>query len=176
MRRRALLLGTAAALPSLAGCSSAGSPDTPEYDCSRASRPEPPAPDDSDAVRPAAYPEPPADPGNDAQVTAYVEDFEAAYRRNRLVGRWRGEMTAFGFSTAETWTVDSAGDAGVAGVEYTFHYTTESNDVAVVDSPYHTAVYYVDGSVALRAHRDGSRTRGDVPDPREEGHEVACYE
>lgn len=179
MRRRALLLSAAALAPA-AGCAGAGfrGSDAPEYDCSRASRPEPPAPDDSDAVRPAAYPDPPADPGDDTQVTAYVEDYEAAYRRNLLVQRWRGNMTSFGFSTSATWTADARSEAGVAGVEYTFYYETGRPEETVVhaDSAYHTTVYYVDGSVALRAHREGSRTRGDVPDPREDGHEVACYE
>lgn len=178
MRRRELLLGTATALPTAAGCSSLGGSDAPEYDCSRSSRPEPSAPDRSDAVAPATYPGPPENPGNDAQIVAFVEEFEAAYRRNRLVGRWRGEMTSFGFSTSENWTVDSAEDTGVAGIEYTFYYETggpEETDVHA-DSPYHTAVSYVDGSVALRAHREGSRSRGDVPDPREDGDEVACYE
>jgi hypothetical protein len=60
----------------------------------------------------------------------------------------------------------------------TFYYDTgrPEETVVIADSPYHTAVYYVDGSVALRAHRDGSRTRDDVPDPRDTGEEVACYE
>lgn len=177
MHRRELLLGTAAALPTAAGCLGVGSPDTPEYDCSRASRPEPSTPDGADAVAPATYPDPPETPDTDAQTVAFVEEFEAAYRRNRLVQRWRGNLTSFGFSAAETWTGDAPGGAGVAGVEYTFYYQTESNgDVAVADSPSHTAVYYVDGSVGLRAHRERSRTRGEEPDPREDGDEVACYE
>lgn len=178
MRRRSFLLVTAAALPTVAGCQNTGRADAPEYDCSRASRPEPSAPDRSDAVRPAAYPDPPANPGTDAQVTAFVEDFEAAYRRNLLVQRWGENLTGFGFSTSATWTADARSAAGVAGVEYTFYYETGRPEETVVhaDSPYHTAVYYVDDSVALRAHREGSRSRGDDPDPREDGDEVACYE
>lgn len=125
---------------------------------------------------PATYPDPPQNPDGD-ELVAFVEDFEETYRRNSLVQRRGESVISFGFFTAETWIEEASAGAGVAGVEYAFTYREEiDGDVAIADSPYHTAVYYVDGSVALRAHREGSRTSGDVPDPREAGNQVACYE
>lgn len=177
MRRRALLLATTAALPTAADSSSIAGSDAPEYDCSRASRPEPSAPDSSDSVKPASYPDPPADPEDDDRLVAFVEAFEEAYRRNSLVERDGEYITYFEFFTSETWTEDAPEGAGVAGVEYVFTYREEfDGDVGIGDSAPQTAVYYVDDSVALRAHRKGRRGHSVVPDPREDGDEVACYE
>jgi hypothetical protein len=160
----------------IAGCVGDGSEDgldQPEYDCSRVDRPEPDAPEGPDALAPSSYPRPPADAGTDAELTEYVSDFEQSYRRNRLIQSRGPDLRKFGFSPREIWIVESGAAAGVAGVQYTFWHETESIHA---DSGNRVAVYYVDESVAIRAHERGRREDGVEPDPRETGQEVACFE
>jgi hypothetical protein len=148
----------------------------PEYDCSRVSRPDPDAPETPDAVGPVPYPDPPDDAGAGAALTEYVENFERAYRQNRLVASEGSALVRFGFSPREMWIVDSSSSAGVGGVQYTYWYEIEEGGITHFDSPNEVAVYYVDGSVALRAHEEGRREDGVEPAPLETGAEVACFE
>jgi len=175
-RRQALASVASGVVLATAGCLGDGREDDieqPEYNCSRVDRPEPDALEDPDAVAPTPYPDPPDGDGTDAALTEYVENFERAYRRNRLVQSDGSDLRKFGFSPGETWIVERAPAAGVAGVQYTFWHETKRTHA---DSGNRVAVYYVDESVALRAHESGRRENGVEPDPLETGQEVACFE
>lgn len=176
-RRTAISTAGSCVAIAIAGCLNNGTDIAqPEYDCSRVSRPEPNALEDPDAVSPGSYPDPPDDAGAEAALTEYVENFERAYRRNRLVASEGSALIRFGFSPRETWVVDSSSGAGVGGVQYTYWFEIDKGGITHFDSSNQVAVYYVDESVAVRAHEEGRRDAGIEPDPREAGVEVACFE
>lgn len=177
MNRRQVLLGSSAVLIPITGCLGFRGSDPPTYDCSRSARPEPESRENPDAVMPAAYPDPPATSRSDVEMERFVERFEEAYRHNQLVQSEGNDLRRFGFDSDGTWTVDSPKEGGVVGIEYQYFYEMEGDSRnIVVDSPTQTAVYYVDESVAIRAHTEGLRTKGTELDPREHGRVVACFE
>jgi len=175
--RRALLVSTGSLLTTVtAGCLGLvpSGRDPPEHDCSGIRRPTPDAPDEPNVVEPASYSGPPSDPTDEGDLTSYVESFERAFRRNSLVREHDGGLVEFGIGDQETWTKSAPAGAGVAGIEYTFHYTDRRGTIA--DSGMNLAVYYVDTSVAVRAHERGRREDGTHPDPWEDGVTVACFD
>ncbi len=147
---------------------------TAEPDCFEVTRPTTDESNEPDAVAPASYPGPPSDRTDESDLTGFAESFERAFRRNGLVREHGGDLVEFGFTTDETWTENAPDDGGVAGVEYRYHYTLR--DGVIADSPTNVAVYYVDASVAVRAHARGRRDAGTEPDPMEEGVTVACFD
>lgn len=151
---------------------------TPTGHCEEADRPEPdpPGEDADEAVEPAAYPDPP-DSLADADVRAYVKEFERAYRRNELVERWGKRLVGFGMGSTGVST-EAVDDGVEALVEYVYWEEVEEkhgDGIVHGDSPILRVAYYVDGTGAWRAEDEAPADTETVPDPRAEGDRVACF-
>ncbi|WP_435359598.1 hypothetical protein [Haloarchaeobius sp. DFWS5] len=187
MRRRHLLAlaGTGLSL-SLAGCQetfgSEATAEAPSYDCESAYRPPPTAPgtDDGQTVAPLDYPDRPNSLSSDSDAIAYVEDYERAYQRNRLLQRHGSELHQQNTSIEQSWTFAAPADAAIVRVQFSYGTAVEYGDeqAAYGDSWGEYATYYVDQSAVVRT---GDRGEKDDPadlgsDPWESASVLECFE
>ncbi|ELY55898.1 hypothetical protein [Natronolimnohabitans innermongolicus] len=185
--RRTLL---ASALPvsiALAGCfeftssdeTTADTVSPDEYDCDDVERPEPSPSDDDAALEPASYPERLASLSDDA--VEFVEEFEAAYRRNGYIAEYGSETREFEFQLddreSELIDDDEETDREAVLVSITYELTTQLRQASPRSNRLARVTYYVDENIVLRARYDGFADEAELdPDPRQRGEPVACFD
>lgn len=149
---------------------------TPTYDCEDADRPEPELGADApeDAVEPATYPDRPSS-SSDAEVKAFVTEYERAYRRNELIEGTSGWLVGHGVSVRDAEPADAPDGGTYVRLRYTYWADIERQDGPIhADSPVIAVAYYVDDSVVLRTETEGHDA--EAPDPLEGGTLLSCAE